>query len=178
MAKLRIPFIHFLFRHEFYLSLSTRISNMLRSPAGSQISETQTHPSILRRFRCPTCHHLSKTKSGWTKHIQSIHSELIITYVQSQNAMVMISNPDSTQVLPPKENRLLHSSPPTSPLRLSKNNDNLHANIEPMDFLGSEPEPLDDLLSLRPSESDSELGTITLQQYQTEYHPIISGRVV
>lgn len=107
--------------------------------------------------------------------MQSNHSEFIITYAQSQNAMVMISNPDSTQVLPPKENRLLHSSPPTSPLRLSENNDNMYANIEPMDFLGSELGPHDDLSFLQPSESDSELA---LQQYPTEYHPIIGGRVV
>jgi hypothetical protein len=141
---------------------------MLRSPTGSQISPTR--PGILRRFRCPTCQRLFKSKSGWTQHIQSNHSELNITYAQSQNAIVTISNPDSTRVLPPKDDRLLHSSPPTSPLRLSENNHDMYADIMPMDH--------GDLLSSPPSGSDSELGTTSSRQCPTEYHPIISGRAV
>src|SRR5260370_42460092 len=120
---------------------------MLRPQTGSQISPT--HPSILR-FRCPACQRLFKSKPGWTQHIQSNHSGLNITYAQSQNAIEMISNPDSARVLPPKEDWLLHSSPPTSPMRLSDD--------MPMDLPGPSG-PLGNSLSSPPSQSDSELPT-------------------
>lgn len=148
---------------------------MLNSPTGSQIFITR--PSILRQFHCPACQRLLKSKYGWTQHIESSHSELNITYAQSQNAIAMISNPDSTRVLPPKEDRLLRSSPPTSPLRVSEYMYDIDDPM-PIDLPDPSSEPPHVLLSSPPSKSDSELEATSSQQYPTECHPIISGRAV
>ena len=71
---------------------------MPRAPTSSQMS---ARPSPLQRFCCPHCQRLFKRKSGWTQHIQSMHSELGITYAQSQSTVISVPIFDYTQVLPP-----------------------------------------------------------------------------
>ena len=151
---------------------------MPRAPTSSQMS---ARPSPLQRFCCPHCQRLFKRKSGWTQHIQSMHSELGITYAQSQSAVISVPILDYTQVLPPTADHQVPifdytqvlpptadhqvlSSPPTSPLQLSENHHNIYVDLPS--------KPLSDLLSSPPSESD------VTTPFPKEYHPIINGRMV
>lgn len=93
-----------------------------------------------------------------------MHSELGITYAQSQSAVISVPIFDYTQVLPPTADHQVLSSPPTSPLQLPENHHNIYVDLPS--------EPLSDLLSSPPSESD------VTTPFPKEYHPIINGRMV
>ncbi len=131
---------------------------MPRSPTGSRFNR----PSFLQRFRCPleTCQSLLKSKSGWTRHIMNVHPDLSLTYAQSQNAIVNLSN---TEFLSSQKKRMLYSSPPTSPMQLhAYENDYEIPPIEPsirLSVIPSSPLPSTDEAPSHP----------------TEYHAIING---
>jgi len=116
-------------------------------------------PEFLRRFRCPLedCRRLFISKSGWTQHIHSVHADSDVSFNDTQNAIEMIPNPNITLILPPQTDRLLYSSPPTSPTRSHEN------------FEASDPFQVMECLFSASDASETE------PCYPTEYHSVVNG---
>ena len=120
--------------------------------------------TTLQWFLCPlkSCQRACKSKTGWTRHLRSVHPHLDISQFQCESVIVNLPLPCTVPTLSNRHN--LASSPPTSPVDFNFPTGN-DFDIEMVNLDMTEPE-----MPSSPSQVDPDADS------ECEYHPIINGK--
>jgi hypothetical protein len=135
-------------------------------------SPTNHNTISSQRFLCPvpTCQRACKTKSGWTRHLRSVHPHLDFSGFQSQNPIINLSH--FVSLIPTHGNRRGLASSPIGGLDYADTG----RDVEMEDMtLNSDGATRNDFAHSDPRSSpsrDSELGN------DNEHHPIVNGKFI